>query len=194
MIAMGALNMGVKEDELADLIINWRKANPAIVKMWGDFDRASKAAVKNREKRTTPQGITFDYTEGLLFMALPSGRKLAYMQPMLEEDPRMAGRMKLTYAGVGDTKRWERLDTYGAKLVENCIQAIARDCLAVAMLRLDAAGYKIAFHVHDEVVLDMPIGEGSLADACAIMAKPISWAAGLPLKADGCEMNYYRKD
>ncbi|MDR3586878.1 MAG: DNA polymerase [Desulfosporosinus sp.] len=190
LVAMGALNMGVKEDELKPLVAAWRAANPNITKFWWDVDKAALKAVKDRIPQTVGN-IKFLFKSGILFITLPSGRKLSYIKPKLEENK--FGREGLTYEGIGENKQWCRIDTYGPKLVENCTQAVARDCLAEAMLRIDRAGYKIAFHVHDEVIISAPIGEGSLENVCDIMAQPISWAEGLPLKADGFETDFYKK-
>ena len=124
---------------------------------------------------------------------LPSGRSLAYIRPRIKIDERF-NKDKLTYEGVELGNKWDRISTYGGKLTENIIQAIARDCLAESMLRLDKAGYKIAFHVHDEVVVDVPDSRESLEEVEQIMSLPISWAKGLPLRAEGFETDYYKKD
>lgn len=127
-------------------------------------------------------------------MQLPSGRSLAYVKPRIEPDERF-GKDKLTYEGIEQTSRkWCRISTYSGKICENAVQAIARDCLAEALLRLDGAGYKIVAHIHDEVVLDVPHGFGSLKAVEAIMSQPIEWAPGLPLSAAGFETDFYMKD
>lgn len=188
--AMGALTMGVMENELKPLVNAWRAANPNITKFWWDVDRAALKAVKDRLPQAVGK-LRFQYTTGILFITLPSGRKLSYIKPKLELNK--FGREGLTYEGVGENKQWCRIDTYGPKLVENITQAVARDCLADAMLRIDKAGYKIVMHVHDEAVISAPVGFGSLEEVCNIMGQPISWAKGLPLKADGFEAEFYKK-
>ena len=189
--SMGALDMGVKEHELQGLIDNWRSANPHIVKFWWDVDRVAVKAVKERSKIST-HGINFTYKSGMLFVTLPSGRNLVYVKPRIGLNK--FGREGLTYEGIGTARKWERIETYGPKIVENIVQAVSRDLLAEAMLRLDEAGYKIAAHVHDEVICEVPIGEGSVEEMCAIMAESPKWVKGLPLKADGYECNFYMKD
>ncbi len=190
LITMGALDKGIREDELQPLVDAWRKASRMIVKLWKDTERAAIAAVETPGRTVKlHHGISFQYTGGTLFCRLPSGRKLAYFNPRLEEGT--YGK-QLSYEGVNDKKQWARLRTYGGKLVENIVQAVARDCLAESMLRLDDAGYQIAMHVHDEVIDDSSFG--SLDEMCSIMGQPISWAPGLPLRADGFETEFYKKD
>jgi DNA polymerase bacteriophage-type len=185
----------VPEEELQSLIKQWRSSNVMITKLWHDIENAAKQAIEDSTTVEIQKGIKFIYTPGLLFIQLPSGRKLAYVKPKLEESDKFPGCTKITYEGMDQTsKNWVRMDTYGGKLVENVVQATARDCLAEAMLRLDQAGYKIAFHVHDEVVLDVPAGYGSLEEVNEIMGTPIPWAPDLPLTADGYECQYYQKD
>ncbi|WP_249175516.1 DNA polymerase, partial [Clostridium tyrobutyricum] len=189
--SMGALEMGVKEHELQGLIDNWRSANTHIVKFWWDVDRTAVKAVKERGKIST-HGIIFTYKSGMLFVTLPSGRNLVYVKPKIALNK--FGREGLTYEGIGTARKWKRIETYGPKIVENIVQAVSRDLLAEAMLRLDEAGYKIVAHVHDEVICEVPIGEGSVEEMCAIMAESPKWVKGLPLKADGYECNFYMKD
>ncbi|WP_069648963.1 DNA polymerase [Caloranaerobacter ferrireducens] len=194
LIAMGALNMGLTEEELSELVSAWRKSNPNIVKLWWDLEMAAIKSVKEKSVVTMQYGLKFYYKNGMLFIRLPSGRNLAYVRPRIEIDERFNKEM-LTYEGIEQgTKKRRRLSTYGGKLVENITQAIARDCLAEAMLGLDEAGYNIVFHVHDEVVLDVPNGIGSLEEVKEIMGRFIDWAPGLPLKADGFETEFYKKD
>lgn len=189
--AMGAIDMGIPEEELPELVSQWRAANPHIIKFWWDVDAASMKAVK--EKTTVTCGnMTFSYRAGMLFITLPSGRRLSYVKPRLETN--RFGRAAITYEGVGESKKWMRIETYGAKLTENIVQATARDLLAQAMLRLRAAGYKIVMHVHDEAVCEVPEGESSVEEVCRIMSEVPSWAAGLPLNADGYECAFYKKD
>lgn len=190
--AMGALNMGLKEDELPGIVSAWRQSNPNIVKLWWDVEDAAITAVRERTVVALQRGLEFSYQSGVLFIRLPSGRSLAYVRPRIELDERF-NKDKLTYEGM-ELGKWCRISTYGGKLTENIIQAIARDCLAESLLRLDKAGYKIAFHVHDEVVLDVPSDFGSLKEVEEIMGLPIDWAKGLPLRAEGFETDYYMKD
>jgi DNA polymerase len=188
--AMGALEMGVEEDELQGLIDNWRAANPRIVNFWWEVDKAAITAVKERTKTRT-HGIIFTYQSGMLFVTLPSGRDLVYVKPKLMLNK--FGREGLTYEGIGATKKWERIETYGPKIVENIVQATSRDLLADAMLRLDQAGFAIVAHVHDEVICEVPEGESSVEEICSFMSKGPKWAQGLPLTADGYECKFYQK-
>lgn len=194
LMQMGALDMGLTEDELPDLVSAWREANPNIVKLWWGIEAAAIKAVKEKAVVKMQYGLTFHYTKGILIITLPSGRSLAYVRPRIGVDERF-GKEQLTYEGTEQgSKQWGRIPTYGGKLTENIIQAIARDCLAVSMLRLDEAGYRINFHVHDEVILDVPVGTGSMEEVENIMGKSIDWAPGLPLGADSFETFYYKKD
>ena len=188
--AMGALEMGLQEHELSGLIQQWRSANPNIVRLWWDVDRAVKTCVSERTHSET-HGIQFQNQSGFLFITLPSSRRLAYVKPRIGEN--QFGGQCITYEGVGGTKKWERLDSYGPKFVENIVQATARDILAEAMLRLNAAGYRIVMHVHDEVVIEAP-ETARLEDVCAIMGQTPSWAEGLLLRADGYVTDFYKKD
>ncbi len=189
---MGALEMGLAEDELPGLVKTWRAANPNTTKFWWDVEAAAHAAVREKKITQMQYGLTFSYESGCLFITLPSGRRLAYPRPRIENDTRF-NKPILTYEGI-EQKLWKRLKTYGPKLVENVVQAVSRDCLAAAIVRLHEAGYRIVFHVHDEVIAEMPFGSGSVKEMCEIMSQPISWAPGLPLEADGFECEYYRKD
>ncbi|WP_338433250.1 DNA polymerase [Clostridium tyrobutyricum] len=188
--SMGALEMGVKEHELQGLIDNWRSANTHIVKFWWDVDRTAVKAVKERGKIST-HGIIFTYKSGMLFVTLPSGRNLVYVKPKIALNK--FGREGLTYEGIGTARKWERIETYGPKIVENIVQAVSRDLLAEAMLRLDKAGLEIVASVHDEVICEVPIGESSVEEVCNIMSDPVQWARGLPLNADGYECLFYQK-
>jgi DNA polymerase len=190
--AMGALEMGLTEDELPSLVKTWRAANPNITKFWWDVEAAAHAAVREKKITQMQYGLTFSYESGCLFITLPSGRRLAYPRPRIENDTRFNKPIS-TYEGI-EQKLWKRLKTYGPKLVENIVQAVSRDCLATAIVRLHEAGYNIVFHVHDEVIAEMPNESGSVKEMCEIMSQPISWAPGLPLEADGFECEYYRKD
>lgn len=194
LLAMGALKMGLKEEELPELVTAWRNSNSKIVKLWSDVEKAAITTIKDKTAVTIQHGIEFSFESGVFFIKLPSERKLSYVRPSIDIDERFNKPM-ITYEGAEQgTKQWGRLKTYGGKLVENIVQAIARDCLAEAMIRLDEADYKIVMHIHDEVVLDVPYGFGSLEDVGEIMGTPISWAKGLPLRADAFETNYYKKD
>jgi DNA polymerase len=193
LIAMGAIKMGLKEEELPELVSAWRQSNPNIVKLWWDVESAAIKAVKEKTVAKMQYGLKFYYKSGVLFIKLPSGRNLAYVRPRIEIDKRFNKEM-LTYEGAKQGSKWGRISTYGGKLVENIVQAIARDCLAEAMLRLDEAGYRIVFHVHDEVILEVPKSFGSLEEVKEIMGRTIKWAPGLPLKADGFETQFYKKD
>jgi DNA polymerase len=189
--SMGALEMGVEEHELQGLIDNWRRANPHIVNFWWEVDKMAIKAVKERT-RTRTHGIIFTYKSGMLFVRLPSGRDLVYVKPKLMLNK--FGREGLTYEGIGTTKKWERIETYGPKIVENIVQAASRDLLAEAMLRLDKAGFAIVAHVHDEVICEVPMGEPSVEEVCSIMSESPKWSEGLPLDADGYECDFYQKD
>lgn len=188
--AMGAISLGVSEDELQPLVDAWRKSNPKIVQLWWDIDQAAKVCIRNRTTANA-HGIVFTYQSGIMFVTLPSGRKLAYVKPRMGEN-RFGGE-SISYEGVGEQKKWMRLETYGPKLVENIVQATARDILAEAMLRLNTNGYPIVMHVHDEAVIEAP-ESASLERICDIMAEQPYWAKGLLLRADGYICDYYKKD
>ncbi len=188
--AMGALQMGIAEEELKPLVDAWRSSNKRIVSLWYAVNDAVLDCVKNG-RNTIAYGIGFELKKGILFIHLPSGRKLAYVKPRIGEN-RFGGE-SVTYEGVGGTKKWERIESYGAKFVENIIQATSRDILAEAMLRLNAAGYRIVMHVHDEVVIEAP-ADTSIDEINAIMGRTPAWAEGLLLRADGYVCDFYRKD
>lgn len=189
--AMGALKMGVKEEELSELVRAFRSSNPNIVRLWSQVEKAALTAARDRTVVRVQKGIEFQGSKGMLFIKLPSGRKLSYINPSIEREESF-GRLRLTYDGV-EQGTWGRLSTYGGKLVENIVQAIARDCLAEAVLRLERSGYKTVMHIHDEVVLEVPYGFGSIEEVQEIMARPIEWANGLELRAEAFEAVYYRK-
>lgn len=191
MKSMGAVRMGVKEEELQPLVDAWRQANPRIVQFWWEVDRAAKTCVKQHVP-TQAGRLRFEYQSGILFIQLPSGRRLAYAKPRMGEN-RFGGEA-ITYEGVGTGRKWERLETYGAKCVENIVQGTARDLLALALLRLEQAGYPVVMHCHDEAICEVPIGQGSVKEVNRIMAVSPEWAEGLPLKADGFETEFYKKD
>ncbi|NRY79941.1 hypothetical protein DE159_005017 [Clostridium beijerinckii] len=184
----------IPEQELPELVQHWRNANPNITKFWWDCDKAAKKAIREKTTVTLHHGIKFRYDPGVLFIQLPSGRKLSYIRPKIEQHETFSGD-KITYEGMEQTsKQWTRLDTYGPKLVENIVQAVARDCLAEAMFKVTAAGYDIVMHVHDEIIMDVPKDKGSVEEICNIFGESIEWAKGLPLRADGYECSYYMKD
>jgi len=189
--SMGALKMGLTEEELPGLVSTWRSANPHITAFWWAVDEAAVTAV--RDKKTSRVGrVSFEYKSGILFVTLPSGRKLSYVKPRMMLNK--FGREGLTYEGIGESKKWMRLETYGPKLVENIVQAASRDILAEAMLRLEKEGFDIVCHVHDEVVLEVPDGKSSVEEVNEIMAVNPVWTEGLPLKAAGFESPFYKKD
>ena len=188
--AMGALDMGVPEEELKPLVDVWRQSNPAIVRLWWDVDKAASTCVRQRTETET-HGIRFTYQSGILFVTLPSGRQLAYVKPRMGVN--RFGNESVTYEGVGEQKKWLRLESYGPKFVENIVQATARDILAEAMIRLNRAGYRIVMHVHDEAVIEAP-EQTSLEDICSIMGQTPVWANGLLLRADGYVCDFYKKD
>lgn len=189
--AMGAVAMGIKEDELKPLVTAWRNANPHITKFWWALDAATRYVVKSKNTYSC-YGLTFSYEKGILFIKLPSGRRLAYIRPRIGVNN--FGSDAVTYEGLGATKKWERLESYGPKFVENIVQATARDILAEAMQRLHKRGYKITMHVHDEVVLEVPNNESCVEEVAEIMGIAPSWAEGLNLRADGYECAFYKKE
>ena len=180
--------MGLTEDELPLLVDAWRQSNPNIVKLWWDVGRAAMDAVRHKHTNST-HGITFSCKSGMLFITLPSGRRLAYVKPRIGENK--FGGSCITYEGVGATKKWERLDTYGPKIVENCTQAISRDILSHAMQTLKFCS--IVMHIHDEVVIEAD-PRMSLPALCEQMSRTPLWAPGLLLSADGYECSFYKKD
>lgn len=186
--AMGALDMGLNEEELQPLVTAWRNSNPNIVNLWWQVDSAVKECIKNRISTET-HGIKFTYKSGFLFITLPSGRKLAYVKPRMGVN--VFGGESVTYEGVGSTKKWERLESYGPKFVENIVQGIARDVLCYAMKTLHE--YKIVAHVHDEFIIEAD-RDMQLKNVCELMGKTPPWAEGLLLRADGYECEFYKKD
>ncbi len=186
--AMGALDMGLKEEELQPLVDAWRKANPNIVQFWWDVDRAVKTAIK--QKTTTEcRGIYFICKSGMLFIKLPSGRRLAYVKPRIGEN--QFGGESVNYEGVGGTKKWERIESYGPKFVENIVQAISRDILMFAMQTLSHCF--ICGHVHDELIIECSMGV-SVDTICEQMGRTPPWIKGLLLRADGYQTMFYKKD
>ncbi len=191
LISMGAFEMGLKEDELPDIISSWRDANPEIVKFWYAVEKAAIETVKDHTDRTVGK-IGFQFSANTLWIVLPSGRRLAYIKPKLQ--PNRFGRMALTFEGLGANNKWVRGETYSGKLTENITQATARDLLAEAMRRMELAGLDIVGHVHDEVILEVPKGQYTVDDVCNIMNQNPAWADGLPLSSAGYTGNYYFKD
>ena len=197
LIAMGALNMGLAEEELPDIVQRWRNANPRIRDLWYAVEQAALTTMQTAQ----PQGINglifryegeLMYGQSFLTVQLPSGRKLFYPKPFLKEN--QFGKMAIHYYTVGQqTKKWEVASTYGGKMTENIVQAIARDCLAETLRRIEQLGLQVVFHVHDEVIIDAPM-EVTAEQICDLMAEPISWAPGLLLKGARFESSYYMKD
>ena len=186
--AMGALEMGLSEEELPPLVEAWRQSNPMITKLWWDVDRAAMEAVRYKHTNET-HGITFSCRKGMLFITLPSGRRLAYVKPRIGEN--QFGGPCITYEGIGSTKKWERLNSYGPKFVENIVQATSRDILCYAMNTLRCCS--IVMHIHDEVVIEAD-PQMSLQAVCDLMGRTPPWAKGLQLRADGYETDFYKKD
>lgn len=186
--AMGALDMGLTEDELQPLVTAWRNSNPNIVRFWWEIDRAAMNAVKYHINGEV-DSIGFCYQSGMLFITLPSGRRLSYVKPKLGTN--QFGSECITYEGIGSTKKWERLETYGPKLVENIVQATARDILCYAMRTLSHCF--ITMHIHDELVIEAD-PRTSLEAVCEQMGRTPPWAEGLKLRADGYETPFYKKD
>lgn len=198
LMKMGALDMGLTEEELPEIVSRWRDANKRIRDLWYSMEAAAVAVIRDG----APVGLynlvlarEVDTANQLDFLTirLPSGRKLYYAHPSMGLN--QWGNPSIIYMGMDQTtKKWKQIETYGGKLVENCVQAIARDCLADAIERLEAAGYAVVFHVHDEVVIDCPAESADLDRVAAIMSEPLPWAPDLPLGADGWIGDFYKKD
>lgn len=198
LIAMGALDMGIPEDDLPDIVLRWRDANKRIRDLWYKVDSAA-AQVIAQGGSAGVNGILISkefnpaQNSEYLTVSLPSGRKLYYVQPQISEN--RWGNPSISYMGMDqNTKKWKRVETYGGKLVENAVQAIARDCLALSIERLKEAGYNVVFHIHDEVVIECEEERASLDEAVKIMSEPIPWAPDLPLGADGWVGKFFKKD
>ena len=195
--AMKRMDKGgsIPEDELQSVVDQWRQANSNSVKLWRTCELAARTAIEEHRTVRLKNGLAFGYINGNLFIKLPGGRKLCYWNTRLKLDPR-DGREHIVYMGVNqETKPWGETETYGGKLVENIVQATARDCLAISMQRVAALGYNIVMHVHDEIIVDCPIEDtGAMERINACMAEPIPWAPGLPLRGDGYETPFYMKD
>lgn len=196
LIAMGALNMGLTEEELPDIVLRWRNANRRIVDLWYSIEQAALKVMQTAEPQAI-NGLIFAlegdmlYGQCFLTVRLPSGRKLFYPKPFLQEN--QFGKMALHYYSTGSNKKWGVESTYGGKMTENIVQAIARDCLAETLKRIEDKGLHVVFHVHDEVIIDAP-EETTVDEICGLMADPIPWAPGLILKGAGFEGQYYMKD
>jgi len=186
--SMGALAMGLEEAELKPLVDSWRRANPAITKFWWDTDTAARRTITTKAPVSLPHGMKFFKEGPLLRLRLPNRRCLSYVKPAILDD-------NITYEGtIQSSGGWGRIESYGPKLVENIVQATARDCLAEAIDRLENNGFPVVFHVHDEVICEVPVNKGSAEEVSEIMSEPISWAPDLPLRAAGYECDYYKKD
>lgn len=197
LISMGALGMGLTEEELPEIVDRWRQANPRIVDLWYQVGNVALAVMESAQPQAV-HGLVFAlegdllYGQSFLTVRLPSGRKLFYPKPFLKEN--QFGRPAVHYYTVGQqTRKWEVASTYGGKMAENIVQAIARDCLAETLKRIDARGLQVVFHVHDEVIIDAPM-ETTVEEICGLMAEPIPWAPGLILRGAGFESSYYMKD
>lgn len=182
MKSMGALAMGLEESELKPIVNSWRAANKSITKFWWDTDAAVRRCITTQAPVDLPHGMRLRKQGPLMRLRLPNGRELSYVKPRVDGDD------NITYEGtIQSSGGWGRIESYGPKFVENIVQATARDCLAEAMFRLEAAGFPIVFHVHDEVICEVPIGVSSAEELGALMGQPISWAPNLPLRADAYE-------
>ena len=186
--AMGALEMGLAEEELQPLVNAWRQSNPNIVRFWWDVDTAVKKVIREKKPQVV-KGVQFFYQSGMLFVRLPSGRTLSYVKPRMGEN-RFGGE-SVTYEGVGSTKKWERIESYGPKFVENIVQATSRDILMYAMKTLRCCS--IVAHVHDELIIEAD-PKMSLKVLCEQMGRVPPWANGLILRADGYVCDFYMKD
>ena len=191
LISMGALDMGLSEEELPDLIDDWRNSNPKIVQFWWDIEKAAIESIKDHKDRQVGR-IGVSFSNNTLWLQLPSGRRLAYIKPKLQ--PNRFGRLSITYEGLGQNNKWRRIETYSGKLVENITQATARDLLAEAMWRIEKAGLEIVGHVHDEVILEVPENGVTVEDVCQIMNQNPKWADGICLSSAGYSGSYYFKD
>jgi len=205
MINMGALKMGIAEEDLPDIVTKWRNANKNIVRMWYDFGNAAEAVLTQGKGKNEPQYlphgivIRLESNDGrkCMTMQLPSGRKLYYVDPKLAPAPRFPDKLSIHYMGMNQmTHKWVDIDTHGGKLVENCTQAVARDILCETLMRLYRAGFMPVFHVHDEVIIEAPTEskEEALALMLKIMSEPPEWAKGLPLAGAGFTADFYQKD
>lgn len=195
LLAFGADKMGMSDEDMIETVDLWRKANPNAVRLWKDLERAAiRCVVHGTTQVSRTGGIRFDFERGILWMTLPSGRRIAYFGAQYGESRWKNGRT-LSYMGIEQkTHKWARLETWGGRLVENLTQATARDCLRDAMIHLTDAGFDIRAHIHDEVVITEPLGGRTVEDVAAIMGQDLPWAPGLPLRGDGYTCDFYMKD
>lgn len=185
----------IPQDDMPMIVASWREASPRIVKLWRTYELAAKTCIKEKRAVVLDKGVRFSYVKGVMLIRLPGGRSLAYWDAKIET--MSDGKEHITYGGVNqDTKKWERSETYGGKIVENVVQATARDLLAHCMMKVEDSGYNIAFHIHDEMIVDVPDTMLSRArqDIDRIMSEPPEWAEGLPLRGDGYVTKHYKKD
>lgn len=195
LIQMGALDKGLTEEELPEIVQRWRSSNKRIVDLWHTVQNSSINCIKTGQTQVMQKNIYFNLENGNLVVTLPSNRQLFYIKPQLEINK--FGSEALSYMGQNQTtKKWERIPTYGGKLTENIVQAIARDCLAESIRNLVAKEYRVLFHIHDEVIAEVPKNDNrfTLENAIKIMCQVPKWAEGLPLNADGFTNNYYKKE
>ena len=189
---MGALRMGLAEDELKPIVDAWRSANPSIVDLWWEVDSAAKHTITTGETVWLPHRLSTSIRRGVLLIGLPSGRHLAY--PRARVVPGKYDRPAIDYMGLDTANRWTRIQSYGPKLVENIVQAVSRDLLANALRNLHHQHFNTVMHVHDEVIVEEPVSGRGIGDVIACMTELPSWASGLPLDADGYTCDFYRKD
>lgn len=187
--AMGALRMGLAESELQPLVDAWRAANPSVVQLWADINAAAIEVISTRQP-TSVGALTLTVEPGIMFIRLPSGRRLAFVKPKLGEN--RFGGTSITHEGITTGRKWGQLETYGGKLTENIVQAVARDLLTFGMHQVDRAGHRIVMHVHDEIVVET--ATATVDEICKLMATVPDWATGLPLAADGYSCEFYQKD
>lgn len=194
--AFGADKMGMSNEEMAQTVDQWRAASPNIVEIWSSLDRAMKRCIVHRATTVDKvAGVRFRWDSGIVWMRLPSGREMAYYHPEYGESRYTPGKMTISYMGVDQkTRKWSRIETWGGRIFENLVQATSRDALRDTMMRLDADGWDIRGHVHDEVICSEPIGGKTVDEMCAIFAQPLDWAPGLPLTGAGYETPFYMKD
>lgn len=195
LIQMGALDKGLSEEELPEIVERWRQSNKRIVDLWHTAQNCVVNCLETGQVQVMQKNIYFSLENGNLAITLPSKRKLFYIKPRLELN--QYGSESISYMGQNQTtKKWERIPTYGGKLTENIVQAVARDCLANGLINLVEAGYRPLFHIHDEIISEVPVGDTrfSLDKAIDLMCKVPDWAEGLPLNADGFTSTYYKKD
>ena len=195
LIAFGADKMGMSDEEMAETVAMWRDASPNICRLWKSLENAAIKAIVRKTSAVSRLGnVRFDYENGILWMNLPSGRRIAYWDAQYAPSKWKKGQKAISYMGLNDKNKWARIETWGGKLVENLVQATARDCLRDKILALDAAGFDIRMHVHDEIVVTEPLDGKTLEQMNEIMNEPLPWAEGLPLRGDGYYCDFYQKD